>query len=315
MIISKKTRRLASVVDRSEESEGPRSRGKQESEGWRMTSVDEGRSYLQRIEALDLSLFASVPSQTTEGCRRSLLAVQRAVARKFGRYVYLEIGSHLGGSIQPHLVDDRCTRIYSIDPRPRQQPDDRAPGTVITYEDNSSERMLRLLSEVGGARIAKIECIEQTTSQIDPGRMVPRPHLAFIDGEHTRKAVLSDFWFCHRVLAEGGAVLFHDFWIIEGVVQSIWRRLRGDRIGVVGLRLEGAVYGLFYDSALVGSDPYLSTMARRNLLFWPRLLAKRYLKRLLWPGFWTWQWEWRAKLGWVRTGPNVTAVPPPRSRG
>src|SRR4029079_9960690 len=32
----------------------------------------------------------------------------------------------------------------------------------------------------------------------------------FIDGEHTDEAVLTDFQFCLDVLAENGAVLFHD---------------------------------------------------------------------------------------------------------
>ena len=56
------------------------------------------------IDALDLRVFDRVPSQTTADDRRSLLAVQRAVARHFGEYCYLEIGSHLGGSIQTHLT-------------------------------------------------------------------------------------------------------------------------------------------------------------------------------------------------------------------
>jgi len=38
----------------------------------------------QLVDALDLSLFGQIPSQTSTGDRRSLLAVQRAVARKHG---------------------------------------------------------------------------------------------------------------------------------------------------------------------------------------------------------------------------------------
>ena len=59
----------------------------------------------ERIEQLDLSLFSHVASQTTVEDQRSLLAIQAAIRRSFPAYVYLEIGSHKGGSIQPHVVD------------------------------------------------------------------------------------------------------------------------------------------------------------------------------------------------------------------
>ena len=34
------------------------------------------------------------------------------------RFAYLEIGSHLGGSLQVLIQDERCERIVSIDSRP-----------------------------------------------------------------------------------------------------------------------------------------------------------------------------------------------------
>ena len=77
------------------------------------------RPITERIDDLDLSVFDLVPSQTSDAEKRSLLAVQRAVARRFGAYNYLEIGSHLGGSLQPHVRDPRCAHIDSIDLRPQ----------------------------------------------------------------------------------------------------------------------------------------------------------------------------------------------------
>ena len=74
------------------------------------------------IRDLDLGLFAQITSQSTESDKRSLLAVQDAVREIVGpegKYNYLEIGSYLGGSIQPHLIDQRCERIFSIDKRPK----------------------------------------------------------------------------------------------------------------------------------------------------------------------------------------------------
>ncbi len=63
------------------------------------------------IKALDISLFRHIASQTTSADRMSLLALQLATRDMWGDYSYLEIGSHLGGSIQPHLPDPKCKRI------------------------------------------------------------------------------------------------------------------------------------------------------------------------------------------------------------
>src|SRR4051812_12044666 len=88
-----------------------------------------------RIAELDLSLFDVIPSQSTSDDKGSLLALQLAVRDAVGEYTYLEIGSYLGGSIQPHLLDPECRKIYSIDKRPRSQPDER--GIDYIYENNS----------------------------------------------------------------------------------------------------------------------------------------------------------------------------------
>jgi hypothetical protein len=92
----------------------------------------------QRIADLDLTLFASIYSQSSDADKQSLLATQHAVRSAFGDYCYLEIGSHLGGSLQPYVVDPRCRRIYSIDKRPEAVPDNR--GIAIPYPENSTAR-------------------------------------------------------------------------------------------------------------------------------------------------------------------------------
>ena len=48
-----------------------------------------------RIESLDVNLFTAISSQSNDGDRRAWLAVQRSL-RLQSKYVYLEIGSHLG---------------------------------------------------------------------------------------------------------------------------------------------------------------------------------------------------------------------------
>jgi Methyltransferase domain len=237
----------------------------------------------ERVESLALDLFDAIPSQTSAGDRRSLLAVQRATARRSERYAYLEIGSHLGGSIQPHLVDPRCERIYSIDPRPASQPDDRSPGYVARYEDNSTRRMLDLLRRISPEEVGKVRCFETDASAVDPVSIEPRPSIAFIDGEHTRRAVLSDFAFCRQVIAPGGTILLDDFPIVYAPVLEICRRLRLEGELFEAARLEGKVVGVFADPELLRSDPFLAHWSRRNRYALLRYRAKLWAKSLL-PG-------------------------------
>lgn len=220
--------------------------------------------WIEKIEKLDLSLFESIPSQTSAGDRCSLLAVQRATARKCKEYVYLEIGSHLGGSIQPHLVDDRCNRIYSIDPRPSQQPDDRSPGHIAYYDNNSTERMFNMLGSIGYGDVAKIESFDLDASKVDPGKITSSPQIVFIDGEHTKSAVLSDFQFCGKVVSENGTILFHDFYIIYPAILEICNLLDKQHHTHVALKLEDSVFAIFFDSDLVHADPYLASLHKRK---------------------------------------------------
>ncbi|MBN1163736.1 MAG: class I SAM-dependent methyltransferase [Candidatus Krumholzibacteriota bacterium] len=239
--------------------------------------------WMEKIDNLNLGIFEAIPSQTSEGCKRSLLAVQRVTARRHKEYAYLEIGSHLGGTIQPHLLDNRCRRIYSIDPRPSRQPDDREPGYVAYYENNTSERMIAMLSRVAPGEVPKIECIESDASRTDPGRIQNRPRIAFIDGEHTNAAVLSDFRFCGKVLSEGGTILFHDFNIIYPAIQKVLGILDRERRSYLALKLEGLVFAVFFDPGLVSADPYLASLYRENKNFWSRFIFKQRVKRYL-PG-------------------------------
>jgi len=171
----------------------------------------------ERIENLDTTLFARIKSQTTDADQKSLLAVQACVREAVGEYVYLEIGSYLGGSIQPHLLDPRCKKIYSIDKRPSSQPDERGPR--FEYPDNSTERMRALLAAIDEEGVKKIECINADTRFLPPSSIHRAPNLCFIDGEHTPAAAIADFDFCLKVCAVGATIIFHD-------AQTIFRGLR-----------------------------------------------------------------------------------------
>src|SRR6266566_606872 len=59
------------------------------------------------IEALDIAAFI-VESQTSEYDKISFLRIQNMIRAHVANYVYVEVGSHLGGTLAPHLADPRC---------------------------------------------------------------------------------------------------------------------------------------------------------------------------------------------------------------
>lgn len=184
--------------------------------GWKYAPLVAEAS-AERIEQLDLSLFDPIESQSTANDRRSLLACQRATRHlRPDGYRYLEIGSHRGGSIQPHLLDSACTAITSIDKRSDRQDDER--GVKFAYQDNTTQRMLDLLGSV--APLDKLTTIDGTTTTLDPVRAGDPVHLCFIDGEHTDATATSDFDFCLSALDTDGAIVFHDAAIIYRAIEA-----------------------------------------------------------------------------------------------
>ncbi|MDQ3069101.1 MAG: class I SAM-dependent methyltransferase [Acidobacteriota bacterium] len=223
-----------------------------------------------RIEALDLSLFDATPSQSSDGDRRAWLAVQRSLRRQ-DEYVYLEIGSHLGGSIQQHLADPRCRTIVSIDKRPLSQPDDR--GEAFFYEGNSTAQMLDHLRRVSPYRLDKLACFDTDASEFDVGSLPAAPDYCFIDGEHTYAAVLSDFAFCLRVCAPNAAICFHDDAIIYLALREIMSDLRRRGIPYTAHKLTGSTFGIFLRECPAIRDPYVSTRSQ-DAGWW--LLRRRF---------------------------------------
>ena len=234
-----------------------------------------------RIDSLDLSLFDVIQSQTAVEDKETLLAVQRATRNEFGQYVYLEIGSHIGGSIQPHLLDPNCQLIYSIDNRPYCQPDER--GIDQIYPENSTEKMLEHLSAVASDNLDKIVCFESRAQDIDRELISRRPHICFIDGEHTDKAVVPDFEFCFSVIASDGVIVFHDSDLVSRGIRSITDELRRKEIAFRGMKLGGSVYMIgLGNSAVIHDDTIRRLVRHAELYFFKsrlRLSYKRFRNR------------------------------------
>jgi hypothetical protein len=177
------------------------------------------KNFQTLLDNLDLELFRQIHSQTSDNDKRSLLACQKAVGELLPEFVYLEIGSYIGGSLQPYLFDEKCRKIISIDKRPKAAPDER--GTEQIYLNNTTAFMLDNLKKVSPEGIAKIQALDGDASEIDASLIAEKPQLCFIDGEHTDEATYRDFVFCFDNMAENGAILFHDAPIIYNALSRI----------------------------------------------------------------------------------------------
>jgi len=180
----------------------------------------------QRVAAGDITLFDHIESESSLDDRRSLLALQHAAGETLQSYVHLEIGSHLGGTLQPFVADPRCRRVISIDPRPEVIPDDR--GRVYEYPGNSTQRMLDGLQTVPGADLDKLDTIEASTEDIAVGRLI-RPDLCVIDGEHTFTAALRDARFCRAASHGAGILVFHDRAVVHAAIARFVAEVPGPR--------------------------------------------------------------------------------------
>lgn len=214
------------------------------------------------IESLDLRLFERIPSQTTDMDKRSLLACQLAVRTVCTNYTYLEIGSYIGGSLQPYLVDENCTHIFSIDKRPAAQADER--GMHYKYENNSTQRMLENLKDVYAPGLEKITCIDDDGSNIDPNLISPKAQICFIDGEHTDEACYRDFLFCLKVLEDDGLLVFHDAQVVYNGLFQIVTYLEANHIRFHAYNLPDTVFVIEINDFAIHKLPVIHRMLIDN---------------------------------------------------
>lgn len=230
-----------------------------------------------RLNRLDTTLFAVVPTQSSEGDRRAWLAVQRSI--RASGYSYLETGSYLGGSIQQHLVDPLCRHVISIDKRPLFQPDER--DEIIQYTEASTERMMQFLRQVDPIAIAKVMTFETDASSIDPAKIPEPPKFCYIDGEHTHAAAISDFEFCLKVCDPDAAICFHDARIIHSGLIDILRSLTSRNVQFVARRLSGDSFGVFLRNCPAAADKFILENSSDPEPFFRKMRLRTIAKNLV----------------------------------
>lgn len=214
-----------------------------------------------RLRQLDTSLFDDVPAQLTAGDKLTLLALHVACRRAYGEFSYLEIGSHLGGSLQTFVRDPACTAVISIDPRPARQPDERWGS--FNYPENSTARMIDHLAAVPDADLTKLTTIEKSTEAIEPAELTVRPQLAFVDGEHTDRAALRDARFCTAAMRDEGCIVFHDAPIVHRALSAFLNECEDVARPFAALALPDRMFAVeLGPSRLLQIEP-LATRARK----------------------------------------------------
>ena len=233
------------------------------------------------IAAGDLGLF-QVKSQTLPEDKSTLLAVQRLVREHIDGYDYLEVGSHLGGTLTPHLVDTRCRSVVSIDARPPSQPDVRA--RAFDYENNSSARMIELIRECApAADLEKLTTLDMDASQAPADGVRNPPDLVFIDGEHTNTAVFRDFLNTYRFAPPSCVFAFHDSNLIFDGLQNIEALLANQGVAHASWFLPSNVFVLAIGDWVARAKPRLDPLAheregfieRSRQALWDEIAASR----------------------------------------
>jgi hypothetical protein len=214
----------------------------------------------RQLATLDIGLFDHVPSETSPRDRTGLLALYNACRDSYDSFTYLEIGSHLGGTLQVLLRDDRCKSIVSIDPRPKAVPDDR--GRTIAYPGNTTERMLKHLRAVPGGVLEKLRTIEASTADLVPEDFAGVASICFIDGEHTHESALRDARFCRTAVSEDGAIVFHDRRVVEAAIGDFLLELE-DRCNFTAYELPGALFVVEIGMARLIRTPWIPRLERR----------------------------------------------------
>jgi hypothetical protein len=184
--------------------------------------------FVSLIEQGDVAIFR-IPSQTAVGDKKSLIALQNIVRRTHRSYVYLEVGSFMGGTLLPHLADPECSLVYSIDSRPASQLDER--GRTYDYAQSSTQEMLATLEQhLSLSAMLKLQTFDLDASDLTADQIALACDFIFIDAEHTNQAVFRDFLNVYRFAKENSIIALHDAQYVFDALSNIETLLTHQKI-------------------------------------------------------------------------------------
>ena len=166
-----------------------------------------------------------IHSQTSEEDKIFLLNTIKFLHLNLKSYNYLEIGSYLGGSITPFLLDKKCKGVLSIDKRNLILPDER--GENWDYKNISEKKMISNIIKKG-IKTDKLKTFNGKIKDLKKRKKIY--NLVFIDGEHTDINCFEDFINSMDFIKKDSIVIFHDSSVIFKAISLIFIYLNKKKI-------------------------------------------------------------------------------------
>lgn len=189
-----------------------------------------------------LKKFFPISSQTSNEDKLVLLKIITFLKNKKKKgFYYLEIGSFLGGSLTPFLMEDKCKLVMSIDKRNQNLDDER--NEKWNYQSVSENDMFNKIKNF------KLSTKKLRTFNGDISNFKSRNKfdLVFIDGIHTDKNTFSDFICAHKLTKNDSIILFHDSSIIFKSITIIDILLQSQKIKFKTFKFQGSeITGIFF---------------------------------------------------------------------
>lgn len=154
----------------------------------------------------EIKKFFPINSQTSFEDKYVLLKIKKMMNNN--NFNYLEIGSFLGGSLTPFLIEKKCKIIVSIDKRNQNLEDER--NERQSYENVSTNYMINNLKKYN----LDTSKLKTFNGDVENFKTSTKFDIVFLDGVHTDINTFSDFMNVYEMVKKDSVILFHDSSII-----------------------------------------------------------------------------------------------------
>lgn len=195
-----------------------------------------------------------INSQTSKNDKKIILKIIELLKKNKKKFNYLEIGSFLGGSLTPYLLDDTCKYIVSIDKRNQKQDDERSKD--YSYEHISEFDMIKKLKQNN----LNTDKLKTFNGDVRNFKTNTKFDIAFIDGIHTDINTFSDFLNVEKKTYRDSIILFHDSSIIFKSISMIKLLLENKVCNFKLIKFKGSeITAIFFGKF---SDPKINKKIR-----------------------------------------------------
>jgi hypothetical protein len=134
--------------------------------------------------------------------------------------------------------------------------------------------MLNRLRELAPNQVDKITCLDDDARNIPTSRIDRRPHLCFIDGEHTNRTAFSDFQFCLSVCNSDSVIVFHDSDLVHNGIAAALIDLHRRSVQFAALRLPDVIYLIALSDGAVTIDRNLKILGECGISYVVDMLVR-----------------------------------------